>query len=137
MILKIKKINWQPIQGRIHYSLFIFFRKVIHWYYKSQRKSGKHTKTYSKGSSWKGRETGRKGGRKKGKKEVRDSEREIDRGRNKLLLKFKCEELSLTLKLLTNWILKSENNSMEKLVFFSTEEDPENLRGTRLPQHES
>lgn len=73
------------------------------------------------------RKGGREGGRKDGKKEVRDSER--DRGKNKLLLKFKCDELSLTLKLLTHWILKSENNSIEKLVFFSTEEDPENLRG--------
>lgn len=68
------------------------------------------------------RKGGREGGRKDGK-EVRD------RGKNKLLLKFKCEELSLTLKLLTHWIPKSENNSIEKLVFFSTEEDPENLRG--------
>ena len=41
------------------------------------------------------RKGGREGGRKDGK-EVRD------RGKNKLLLKFKCEELSLTLKLLTH-----------------------------------
>lgn len=86
------------------------------------------------------RKGGSEGGRKDGKK-MRD--REIDRGRNKLLLKFKCEELSLTLKLLTHWILKSENNSMQRLVFFSTEEDPENLRGYKtsstweLTSHES